>query len=596
VVWQKKDRFTYETFLAKHKAIFVFYIFLFMCLSLRLFYLQIINGNKYKNISYQQRIHNTRECAKRGAIYSADNQLLAESRNSYIVVYYPYHGNQKPSAQILSELSAVLKKEIKPSCSIFSKYGRKIIVLEENLTLDNIFKIQEKKNKLKGVSIIRKPKRIYHFSKETSHIIGYISQIQIGEMKFLSEIGYKLGDYIGRGGIEQYYDKYLQGKDGGWQMEVNARGDKIGITKYIPPEAGNNVYSTIDLKLQHTAYSAIKHSQTGTGAVVVLDVKTGAVKALVSCPGFDSNTILNGKIGGYIKDDKLPLFNRAVQALYPPGSIFKVVTFAAAVDFLNIDPYETIECKGKFELGNRVYICYHKIPHGRLNLIHAMAISCNVYFYNLGLKLGIKNLKEYTKKFLFGKKTNIDLPNEKQGFVPNPEWKKLKFKIPWLQGDTLIFAIGQGAVCVTPLQMVHIMAAIANKGVIHKPYVVDKILDLKGNEIYKYEELSSNKDKIELSSKTWEFLHKSLLEVVESGTAKRCKIPGIKISGKTGTAQSPHKKDHAWFISYAPSDNPEIAVAVIIEHGGVGGLNAVPIARKIYETYFGVDTCSQEVQ
>jgi penicillin-binding protein 2 len=589
MVWQKKDQFAYEVFLAKHKVILVFFIFLFICLSLRLFYLQIIKGSKYKSISECQRIHNTKEYAKRGTIYSSDGQILAESENSYVVLYYPYPGNQKPSEQILLELSTILQKEIKPSDNIFSKYGRKVILIAENLTLKEIFKVQEKKFKLKGITIAKEPKRLYHFSKETSHVIGYISQIQVNEIKYLSERGYKLGDYIGRGGIEQYYDEYLQGEDGGWQVEVNSKGDKVRMSKYIPPEAGNSIYSTIDLKLQHCAYNALKHSDTGKGAVVILDVKSGAVKTLVSSPGFDSNKVLNKRISKYIKDDKLPLFNRALQALYPPGSTFKFVTFAAAMDLLDINPYEIIECKGKFELGDRVYVCYHKTAHGKLNLISAMAVSCNVYFYNLCSKLGIRNLEVYTRKFLFGQKTGIDLPNEKQGFIPTPEWKKSKFEIPWLQGDTLIFAIGQGALCVTPLQMAHVMAAIANKGVVHKPYVVDKILDLNGNEIYKYKK-AHRQDNIELSSKTWEFLHKSLLEVVENGTARRCKIPGIKISGKTGTAQNPHKKDHAWFISYAPSDNPEIAIAVIVEHGGGGGLNAVPIAKRIYETYFGVSS------
>ncbi|MDR2395402.1 MAG: penicillin-binding protein 2 [Endomicrobium sp.] len=587
MVWQKKDKFSYEIFLAKHKVILVFFMFLFLSLSLRLFYLQIINGSKYKNISEYQKIHNTKECAKRGIIYSADGQILAESKNSYAVLYYPCPGNQKPSEQILLELSKILQKEIKPSNSLFSKYGRKVMVLVENLTLNEVFKIQEKKFKLKGITITKASKRLYHFSKETSHVIGYISQIQANEMKHLSGAGYKLGDYIGRGGIEQYYDEYLQGKDGGWQIEVNSKGDKVRMIKYVPPETGNSIYSTIDLKLQYCAYNALKNSDTGKGAVVVLDVKSGNVKALVSCPGFDSNKVLNNRICEYIKDGKLPLFNRALQALYPPGSTFKFVTFAAAMDLLDINPYETIDCKGKFELGDRIYVCYHKTAHGRLNLISAMAVSCNVYFYNLGLKLGIRNLEVYTRKFLFGQKTGIDLPNEKQGFIPTPEWKKSKFKVPWLQGDTLIFTIGQGAICVTPLQMAHIMATIAKRGFICKPYVVDKIVDLNGNEIYKHEN-SQIKDRIELSNRTWEFLHKSLLEVVENGTARRCKIPGIKISGKTGTAQNPHKKDHSWFISYAPSDNPEIAVAVIVEHGGSGGLNAVPIAKRIYETYFGI--------
>jgi penicillin-binding protein 2 len=585
MVWQKEDKFAYETFIEKHKVILVFFSLLFVCLSARLFYLQIVKGNEYITISEQQSMHNTHERAPRGIIYSADNAVLVENEFTYVALYHPYDRHQTPSDQIIKEFTKILGKDIKLVTDKCLKYD-KVVKLVDNLTMEEMFKIQEKKLSLKGVSVIRESSRIYYFPETTSHITGYTSEIRSEELEDLLEQGYKIGDNIGRGGIEQAYDKYLQGKDGGWQIEVNARGYQIKAFKYVAPEIGASVYSTVDLKLQKAAYDALKESNTGRGAVVVLDARTGAVKALVSCPGFDTNKVRSKDFGKYLKDKNLPLFNRALQALYPPGSIFKIVTFAAATDILPIDPLKFVQCTGSFELGDRHYTCWYKPGHGGLNLISAMAQSCNIYFYQLGLKLGIKNLEKYAKKFYLGKKTGIDLPNEKKGFVPNPEWKKLKLKMTWLQGDTVIFTIGQGALWVTPLQMAYMISAVANNGVHHKPYIVDKAVDFDGNEIYKHE--LKFDDKLELTDKTWELLHQALLETVENGTGRRCKLPGIKVAGKTGTAENPQGKDHGWFVSYAPADNPEIAMAIIVENGGGGGLNAVPIGRKIYEAYFNI--------
>ncbi|MDR2428092.1 MAG: hypothetical protein LBD19_04055, partial [Endomicrobium sp.] len=208
------------------------------------------------------------------------------------------------------------------------------------------------------------------------------------------------------------------------------------------------------------------------------------------------------------------------------------------------------------------------------------------------LKLGVKNLEKFSKKFYLGRKTGIDLPNEKSGFVPNPEWKKSKQKMKWLQGDTVIFSIGQGGLWVTPLQMAHMMSSIANKGVWNKPYAVEKIIDVNGEELYRHK--PEKEERIDLSDLTWSLLHTALLETIESGTGKRCKFKYIKVAGKTGTAQNPHGKDHAWFISYAPADNPEIVIAVIVEHGGGGGVNAVPIGRKIYEAYFNIGSETED--
>ncbi|MDR2437474.1 MAG: penicillin-binding protein 2 [Endomicrobium sp.] len=586
MVWQKEDRFVYENFLEKHRIILVFFISLFICLSAELFYLQIIKGNRYKVISEQQRLHNTNERAPRGIIYSSNNDVLVGNEFAYVALYYPSASHKKISEEALEDMEHILGRGIKPKTDKSNKYGE-VLRLADNLTKEEMFKIREQSIRLQGVGVTREARRVYPLAEASGHITGYTSEIKPEELEELSEQGYNPGDYIGRGGIEQAYDAYLQGKNGGWQVEVNAMGYRVKAAKYVAPERGANVYSTINTKLQKTAYDALENSDTGKGALVVLDTKTGAVLALVSCPGFDANKIKCKEFGKYLKDKNLPLFNRALQALYPPGSVFKVVTLAAAVEVLNINPLEKVLCTGKFELGDRFYTCWYKHGHGMLDLVHATAQSCNIYFYQLGLKLGAKNLEQYSKKFYLGRKTGIDLPNEKSGFVPNPEWKKSKQKMKWLQGDTVIFAIGQGGLWVTTLQMACMMSSIANKGVCNKPYSVETIVDVNGEELYRHKH--EKEEKIELSEHTWSLLHEVLLKTVDFGTGKRCKLKDIKIAGKTGTAQNPHGKDHAWFVSYAPADNPEIALAVIVEHGGGGAMNAVPIGRKIYEVYFNVN-------
>jgi penicillin-binding protein 2 len=586
MVWQREEKISYERFLEKHKRVLVFFAFLFIGLSLKLFYMQIIKGGNYHNISEQQRMHNTRERAPRGIIYFDDNSVMAGNEFTYVVVFNPFEQNEIPSAKAVDEISEILGKDIKPAIDA-SYINRRTVKLADNLTLEEMFKILEKRLMLNGLSVVKEPKRLYFDSEINSHVTGYTGEIRADEIEELSDYGYKFGDYIGRGGIEQSYDRYLQGTSGGWQIEVDARGHQIKVFQYVPAEIGASVYSTLNPKLQNAAYEALNKSSTGRGAAVALDAKNGAVKALVSSPGFDANKINTKDFAKYLKDKKLPLFNRALQALYPPGSIFKIVTFAAALDILDFNTKEVQRCEGHFELGDRVYSCSLKAGHGYVNAITAMAYSCNIFFYQFGLKLGVKNIEKYAKKFYLGQKTGIDLPNEKQGFVPSPEWKKMKMKMAWLQGDTVILAIGQGALWVTPLQMADMICAVANKGVYYRPYLVDRVVSSKGETLYQH--LTQTHDTIDLKDKTWKDLHAALLETVEVGTGKRSKLSGIKVAGKTGTAQNPQGEDHAWFVSYAPADNPEIAIAVIVENGGGGGLNAVPIARKIYEAYFGIE-------
>ncbi|AKL98702.1 penicillin-binding protein 2 [Endomicrobium proavitum] len=591
MVWQREDNYAYEFFLEKHKIILVFFALLFLLISARIFYLQVVKGNQYRKVSEDQRIYNTRERSPRGIIYSADGTPLTSNIFTYVALFYPFEQQNEPSEETINEISKILKRDVKPAIDKSWRYGR-VVKVADDLTLNEMFKIQEKRLGLNGISVVKEPKRIYSAAESVSHVTGYIGEIEAYELERFGGETYRFGDYIGKGGIEKQYNAYLHGQDGGWQLEVNARGYQTKAFKYVPIEIGDGVHLTIDLKLQNAAYDALKKSTTGRGAAVVIDPRNGAIKALVSVPGYDTNSVGTKKFATYVKDKKLPLFNRALQANYAPGSIFKIVTLIAGIELLDIDPNETDFCTGYFELGNRKYICNRGFGHGRVNMYTAMAKSCNTYFYKLGLKLGVKNIESFAKSFYLGEKTGIDLPGEKNGFVPNPDWKKSKMKMSWLQGDTVIFSIGQGALTVTPLQMADMMAAVANRGTFFKPYIVDKVVSPNGETVYTH--TIKTKAPIELSADTWNLVNKALIETVESGTGKRSKLPGIKVAGKTGTAENPQGEDHAWFVTYAPADKPEIAIAVIVENGGGGGLNAVPVARKIYEAYFGLKPQSQE--
>lgn len=585
--WNNNDKYEYDCFVEKYKKIMLLFIFFFILLSGKLFYLQIIKGNYYTNIADNQRTHTTYERAFRGIIYDTNNHILVENITNYVALFYPFEQQYEPTEESIKRLNSILKKDITLSIEKSWRYGR-VVKLAENLTTEEVFKIQENRLFLPGISVVKEPKRICYNSIENAHIIGYVNELRLEEIENIENTDLKVGDIIGRCGIEQYYDRYLRGKDGGLSFEVNARGRHNKTFAYEQPVTGNSLYLTIDTKLQKAAYEALKNSSSGKGAAVAIDVRTGAIKCLVSCPSYDLNKISSAKdYKRYLQDKKLPFFNRCIQALYPPGSIFKIITFIAALEHLHYNPYILQDCQGYFELGDRIYACSSRTGHKKINLISAMAYSCNIYFYKLGLDLGVRVIIDYAKKFRLGEKTGIDIITEKKGFVPTPEWKKSKMKMAWLKGDTAILAIGQGALWVTPLQMANLMATVANKGISYKPYLVDKISDSTTKEIIFQHEPIEN-EKIELDKYTWEQLQKSLEAAVDYGSAKRTKFKNIKVAAKTGTAENPQGEDHAWVVAYAPGDNPELALAVIVENGGFGGKVSVPVAREIFKQYFNI--------
>jgi penicillin-binding protein 2 len=547
--------------------------------------LQIIKGDYYRAVSEQQRVFNTSERAPRGIIYGEDGSMLVENTFVYDVVFYPFDQSGLPPESTIKELNKILKKDIRPQLEESLKTG-KVTVIADNISTQDMFRIKENGLNLNGVNVSKTPQRVYNLPLANSHVFGYIGEISKSELE-ASGGDYKQGDFIGRGGIEDIYDKYLRGTDGGWQIEINARGVHTNTLKYIQPAIGNSLYTTINPKLQAAAYKGLSESSTGRGAVVVVDVRTGAIRALVSAPSFDANKVKAEDFAAYLNDKKLPLYNRATQALYAPGSIFKIVVFAAAIEH-GVDPKETKFCPGYFDLGNKRFACWFHKGHGKIGMIEALEQSCNVYFYNLALRLGIGVIDEFAFKFRLGELTGIDMPNEKRGFVPTPEWKRErargKERGPWGQGDTVNVGVGQGALWVTPLQMAVMMSAVANRGTYYRPYIVSRVQTSDKQELYRRDPKIDGV--IKLSEKTWDLLHTALIGTVERGTARRVYFPDIKIAGKTGTAQNPQGGDHAWFVSFAPADNPEIAIAVIVENGGGGSANAVPIGRLIYEAYF----------
>ena len=584
MVWQQGNRLSYEDFLEKYRIVVWFFAALFVVLSLRLFYLQIIKGDYFTGLSDQQHTNIVIERAPRGEIYGSKGEVIVKNKSSFVVLYYPFSESRIPGPEIADKLEEILNKEINAKIG----GGHKIVKLIDKLSRNELFKVQEKRLSIPSIAVLEETSRDRVYPEAMSHMTGYLSDVSPDELENIEDEGYKSGDLIGRGGLEQQYDLDLRGQDGGWRIEVDALGHQTKMLQYIPSVKGSSLHTTIDTELQKTAYDALRRSSSGKGAVVIIDPRNGAVRALVSVPAFNPDFSKSSEFSKYLRNEDLPLFNRALQATYPPGSVFKIITFVSGVSENIVDPQDTYVCKGKFTLGNKDYACWLATGHGRISLVSAMANSCDVYFYNIGVKIGQKLLEKYSRMFRIGQKTGIDLPSEKKGLLPTPEWKKKKQKIKWFQGDTVNMSVGQGLLLVTPLQIASIMSAVANGGTIYKPYTVEKIVDPDGNAVFEHEPEINGK--IELTDPAWKLIRKALEEVVKNGTAKACYFPNLKVAGKTGTAQNPLGEDHAWFASYAPSENPEIAVAIIVENGGSGGHEAVPVARAIYEQYFGLTT------
>lgn len=557
-------------------------------------YLQIYQGEYYAGLADGNRIRIVPSMAPRGTFYDRNGELLVTNRPGFSVSLLPL--TAPISDDVIDRLSDLLKvptDEIKTKIAGHSGFNP--IRIKTDVTPDIVSIIEEQKSQYPGVVIEVTPIRDYILKQEGAHTFGYVSEINDTELEKMKDEGYKSGDIIGKFGLEKVYDKELRGENGGQQVEVDVSGKPVQILGRKEPVPGDDLELTIDINLQQAAEKAVDEQLTQIGAhaaaAVVMNPQTGEILAMVSRPAFDPNLFAHGissKDWNQLNNNPYhPMDNKTITGEYPPGSTFKIVTGTAALTEGVVTPDEQI-----FDSGH-----HWIIPKGNadgealgwLNFRTALAHSDNVYFYEMGNRLGIDRLEKYARMFGLGAKTGIDLPYEGTGLVANRRYKEKNFDDgEWYLSETFDAAIGQGFNLVTPLQAAMVMGEIAADGKRYKPHVVNRIIAPDGSVVKDFQpELLSQLDVPEEDIK---LVQDGLHDVTKYGTAASS-FRGftVDIAGKTGTAENSQGRDHGWFVAYGPFDNPNIVVAVIVENGGYGSQSAVPIGRKILEAAFGLN-------
>ena len=557
-------------------------------------YLQIYQGEYYAGLADGNRIRIVPSMAPRGTFYDRNGELLVTNRPGFSVSLLPL--TAPISDDVIARLSDLLKvptDEIKTKIAGHSGFNP--IRIKTDVTPDIVSIIEEQKSQYPGVVIEVTPIRDYILKQEGAHTFGYVSEINDTELEKMKDEGYKSGDIIGKFGIEKIYDKELRGENGGQQVEVDVSGKPVQILGRKEPVPGDDLELTIDIKLQQAAEKAVDEQLTQIGAhaaaAVVMNPQTGEILAMVSRPAFDPNLFAHGissKDWNQLNNNPYhPMDNKTITGEYPPGSTFKIVTGTAALTEGVVTPDEQI-----FDSGH-----HWIIPKGNadgealgwLNFRSALAHSDNVYFYEMGNRLGIDRLEKYARMFGLGAKTGIALPYEASGLVANRRYKEKNFDDgEWYLSETFDAAIGQGFNLVTPLQAAMVMGEIAADGKRYKPHVVNRIIAPDGSVVKDFQpELLSQLDVPEEDIK---LVQDGLHDVTKYGTAASS-FRGftVDIAGKTGTAENSQGRDHGWFVAYGPFDNPNVVVAVIVENGGYGSQSAVPIGRKILEAAFGLN-------
>jgi penicillin-binding protein 2 len=602
-----------ETRLIRRRIILsaLFILILLSVLLGRLYVLQIVDHEHFSTLSDNNRVRIKALPPARGLIYDRNGVVMANNLPAYRLEII------KEQVEDLDQTLIDLKQYVDYSALDLRRYRQAVnrrrsfesIPLRLNLNDDEVAKLAVNLYKFDGVEINARLTRHYPLGDHAVHALGYVGRIDVKDLERVNENNYAGTSHIGKLGLEKFYESELHGKVGVQQVEVNARGRTLRVLSETPPLPGNNLHLTIDSKLQQVAEQAFGDL---TGSVVAIDPSNGEVLALVSMPKFDPNLFVNGishKSYDRLRNStKRPLFNRALSGQYPPGSTTKPFFGLAGLEAGTVSGQTKIFCRGFYRLPNddHKYRDWKKRGHGLMDLNSAITQSCDVYFYDLSYRLGIDKMSAFLDKFGFGKKTDIDSTGEASGLLPSREWKRKTLSQPWFPGETLNTGIGQGTFLVTPLQLANSTGALALNGLRYRPHLVSALEDgYSGNKLDIPPEQAAEGGVSKKSN--WLQTHESLVSVVHGfrGTANRINR-GLtyQIAGKTGTAQVYgiaqdeeydedtviHKlTDHALFMSYAPAENPQIAVAVIVEHGGHGSSVAAPIARKVLDAYL-VDT------
>ncbi len=583
---------------------------------IRLWFLQIYQGDMLYEYSIKNRVRKEVVKASRGMIFSRNNQLLVHNVPRFDAVIIPqYLSNKKETLKKLGEILGLSVDDIKKTLKKFRGQARyRPVLIKKNISKKEVAIIETENEKMPGVQVQTFISREYIDSYVGSHLLGYISEIsqkQLPKYQKRDNVDYKLGDFIGQAGIEEKFDSYLRGLDGYQFMEVDARGRmkrviaSNNLFKGIENKAsvpGKNIRLTIDRDMQQTAFEALEEK---VGGVVAVKIDTGEVLTMVSRPSFDPSQFSRGLTSEYwsslVNNDKNPLRDRTIQEHYAPGSTYKTFTAIAALEENIVRPDEIIKCGPTFRLGRRTFNDWKRGGHGDTNVYKSLRRSVDVYYYKLATQMDIDVMSSYATKFGLGKKTGISLPRETPGLIPTKAWKKKRFGEEWQLGENVVCSIGQGYILATPLQLAMSYAAIANGGSVYKPQLIKEIFTNSGEVIKSFEpEVSMTAD---VSKETLDHVKKGLYEVVNhrKGTAWWYRGRGIRMAGKTGTSQvrsmtttelfskckdMPYKsRHHALFVGYAPFDNPKVAVAAIVEHGCSGSSAAAPVVRDVITTY-----------
>ncbi|MHC1717668.1 MAG: penicillin-binding protein 2 [Acidaminococcaceae bacterium] len=571
---------------------------IFAVLIGRMAYLQLYEGDYYYRLSEGNRVRAVKILAPRGIIYDCNGEELVKNEPGFVVSLL--RTNKKPDMAVINKLAGII--EVPPE-QILEKIKQnedsyEPIRIKSNLSAAMVTKIEERSEELPGILLELQSIRKYVNNELAVHVLGYVGEVSEYEISKEQNTDLKVGSIVGKFGLERFYDNYLRGTDGSYREEVDVAGRVVQTLDELPPKPGQGLVLTVDGKLQREAEKIVDEHlkylrssgfapNANAAAIIAIDPRNGAIKALVSRPGFNPNLFVNGissKDWQTINDNPFdPMSNKVISGEYPPGSTFKIVTGSAALETGKVTPQEMIFDSGKhwlIPMGNA-----EGEALGWLNFHKALAASDNVYFYEMGNRVGIDGLKKYAALFGFGKTTGIDLFGENEGIIASPEYKMKVFDEDWYLGDTFNAAIGQGFNLATPIQLAVMLSAVANNGDIYRPHLVDKIVNDDGSVV---KEIKPEKiGRLPVSAETLELLQSALKAVAqEGGTAAQMANLSVPVAGKTGTAENPHGKDHGLFVGYAPADNPNLVVVAVIDQGGFGSVSAAPIVQRIFEYVF----------
>ncbi|MFA5073911.1 MAG: penicillin-binding protein 2 [Nitrospirota bacterium] len=572
-------------------------VLLALILLIRLWYLQAVKGDYYYEQAESNRIRPVKIRPPRGVIYDRNGRPIVENVLTFDISLVPEDASNLD--ETIGKLSSIVKIDrasiremLEDVSSVRTRYEP--VKIKEEVPWDLVSIVESHQDDLPGAIVEPVHRRHYPYGSLASHQLGYIGKVSQSQRK---QSKVDLGLLVGQSGLEKMHDKLLRGAAGRRMIQVNAAGRKVKDLGIEEPRLGKDIYLTLDLDVQQAAEEALG---SRAGSVVAMDPNTGEIIAMVSHPNYDPNLFPRGITprdwDRLTKDPSHPLYNRAIQSVYPPGSTFKIVVALAGLDSGIIKPNDKVPCNGFIKSGKHIFRCWKRHGHGVVSLHQAIVESCDVYFYTMAERIGFDRIAEYARKLGLGTITGIQLQDEKAGLIPTSAWKKKRTKEQWYAGDSYINGIGQGFVLVSPMQAAQMISAVANGGRLFRPILLQKMRDRETKDFKVFS--SEQKEEYHFNAEALEAVRKALAGVVSEpgGTGHAAGNPVATVAGKTGTAQViaqkiPGKKlvgktqDHAWFVAYAPVEKPKIAVAVVVEHGGHGGSAAAPVARRVIEEY-----------